>query len=36
MIAIVFADDAFDVNIKSPEEIFKLQVKKPWHSLQLK
>jgi hypothetical protein len=36
MIAIAFANDAFNANIKSLEEIFKLQVKKPRHSLQLK
>jgi hypothetical protein len=36
MIAIAFADDAFDANIKSPQEIFKLRVKKPRHSLQIR
>src|SRR5438045_581260 len=36
MITIVIVDDAFESNIKSPDELFKMRVKKPCHSLHLR
>jgi hypothetical protein len=36
MITIAIVDDAFESNIKSPEQLFQIRVKKPRHSLHLK
>jgi hypothetical protein len=36
MITIAIVDDAFESNIKSPEQLFKIRVKRPRRSLRLK